>query len=427
VSHALIRDYRDVDLLLPELRGRNSLRKHGWCRIIHDSAIRDSAADGLHLSPDVGEDLREPGLSASRSHEEDDMTKVAIIADTHFGARSESKFFMDEAEQFFSEQFFPELKRQEIRTVVHLGDLVDRRKYVAFSTSNRMNKAFVDGLLENHCMLHVIPGNHDLPFKNLTSINAERELLPDTVWFRIYDAPTVTLIHGRSVMMLPWICDENRERSMAQIDHGAAEIVMSHLELSGFEQYRGKAADKGMSPKMFERFGLVLSGHYHHPSRKGNIQYVGAPYEMTWSDHLGPRGFNVLDLDTLEMEFYENPRQPHQKIIYDEAQEVGYNNLADPEVLQGKILKVIVRKREKPLEFDNFIRQLEKAGVESIRVVEDHKHMDAVPDEEVAVSLSDPRQIMLRCAEEMGPQGYDVEALKALMTDLYDRAMEVDA
>ena len=49
--------------------------------------------------------------------------KVAIITDTHFGARKGNQTFHDYFEQFYKEVFFPTLDEHGIDTVVHLGDV----------------------------------------------------------------------------------------------------------------------------------------------------------------------------------------------------------------------------------------------------------------------------------------------------------------
>ena len=38
--------------------------------------------------------------------------------------------------------FFPYLEKHNIKTVIHLGDLMDRRKYVSFKTAKNLEKDF---------------------------------------------------------------------------------------------------------------------------------------------------------------------------------------------------------------------------------------------------------------------------------------------
>ena len=54
-------------------------------------------------------------------------SKVAIITDTHWGARNDSQVFSNYFAKFYENVFFPTLEKRGIRTVIHMGDIVDRR------------------------------------------------------------------------------------------------------------------------------------------------------------------------------------------------------------------------------------------------------------------------------------------------------------
>ena len=56
--------------------------------------------------------------------------KIALVNDTHFGARSDSLPFDSYFRKFYDEFFFPALAEREIKTIMHLGDIFDRRKYM---------------------------------------------------------------------------------------------------------------------------------------------------------------------------------------------------------------------------------------------------------------------------------------------------------
>ena len=53
--------------------------------------------------------------------------RVAILTDTHFGARNDSPIFLHHFFKFVDEVFFPYLKKEGITHMIHLGDLMDRR------------------------------------------------------------------------------------------------------------------------------------------------------------------------------------------------------------------------------------------------------------------------------------------------------------
>ena len=87
--------------------------------------------------------------------------KFAVIADTHFGCRQDAQVFLDYFFRFFEEIFFPYLKEHGIKDVIHLGDLVDRRKYINFRVLHEMNTRVIHRFAEEGLTLHIISGNHD--------------------------------------------------------------------------------------------------------------------------------------------------------------------------------------------------------------------------------------------------------------------------
>ena len=70
--------------------------------------------------------------------------KIALITDTHFGARSDSIPFDNFFNKFYTEVFFPHLEREQIKTIIHLGDVFDRRKYISFQSLALCRNYFFD-------------------------------------------------------------------------------------------------------------------------------------------------------------------------------------------------------------------------------------------------------------------------------------------
>ena len=92
--------------------------------------------------------------------------KIALITDTHFGARGDSIQFDEYFKKFYSEIFFPELQRRGIKTLIHLGDVFDRRKYINFNILKSCREYFFDQLAKHDIVCHMIAGNHDTYIKN---------------------------------------------------------------------------------------------------------------------------------------------------------------------------------------------------------------------------------------------------------------------
>ena len=195
--------------------------------------------------------------------------KVALITDQHFGARNDSKRVHDHFEKFYENIFFPELKRRGIDTVIDLGDTFDRRKYISFTSLKRAREMFFQPLRDNDIKLHVIVGNHDSVYKNTLEVNSVDLLMEEFENITTYTRPEVIEIDGTEIMLVPWICQANEEETFVMADKTSAQILLGHLELSGYQMYKGGFIDHGISDKWLKKFELVCSGHYHHKSTTG--------------------------------------------------------------------------------------------------------------------------------------------------------------
>ena len=112
--------------------------------------------------------------------------------------------------------------------------------------------------------VHMVVGNHDCYFKSTNRTNSPDLLLNDYQNVKTYSEPTEVVIDGTSILMLPWICDENLGKTKEMIRDSKSKYAMGHLELSGFEAYRGHKFEDGkglVSPSVFNKFEKVLSGH----------------------------------------------------------------------------------------------------------------------------------------------------------------------
>ena len=78
--------------------------------------------------------------------------KLAIITDTHWGARNDSQAFAEYFRRFYEDIFFPTLMERDIRTVVHMGDIVDRRKFINYKTLYQMREIFFDTCWDRYIM-----------------------------------------------------------------------------------------------------------------------------------------------------------------------------------------------------------------------------------------------------------------------------------
>jgi hypothetical protein len=280
--------------------------------------------------------------------------------------------------KFFDKVFFPTLYEHGIKTVLHGGDYTDRRKYVSYGTAGWMYTHYRSLLSVGGITEVAIVGNHDCFLKHSTSINSITELYRDDDTIDIITQPTHRIFGGQDVLLLPWICDENRDASMQMIADSKAALVLGHLELAGFQMYRGLPNMDGLPAELFDKFKLVLSGHYHHRSTKEPVHYLGAPYPMTWADYRDPRGFHLLDMDTHELTFIENPYSIFNRIVYDDVdQKHSYINdlcqsiIAADSPYREAFVKVVVKRKEQPYWFDLMMDALYKVNALDVQVVDD--------------------------------------------------------
>ena len=96
--------------------------------------------------------------------------KIAIINDTHFGARNDNANFNEYFYQFYEGVFFPYLAQNNIKTCIHLGDLMDRRKFVSYKTAKDFRERFILPFDTLDIDLHIMIGNHDTFYKNTNDV-----------------------------------------------------------------------------------------------------------------------------------------------------------------------------------------------------------------------------------------------------------------
>lgn len=350
--------------------------------------------------------------------------KIALVTDTHFGARGDNLQFAAYFKKFYDEVFFPYLKENNIRTLIHLGDIVDRRKFINFQTAKILRETFIEPIVREGIDAHLIIGNHDTYYKNTNEVNSMAELYEHGVYpnLHFYSRPEVVDFDGEPIIMMPWICNDTKEESFDIINSGRSQVLMGHLEIHGFEMYKNNPVHIGMDQKLFSGLDVVCSGHFHTRSTRGNITYLGCPYEMTWSDYDDPKGFHVYDTETRSLEFIENPNRMFHKVKYDDVEMRNEDIVAMecPE-LAGGIVKVIVKNKTNPFFFDLFIDKIEKAGVVDLQVVEDHLNLDLQDDEDIIDEAEDTLTILTKYIDQL--EDVDKVGLEQLIRNLYNEAL----
>jgi len=350
--------------------------------------------------------------------------RIALINDTHAGARGDSLIFNEFFFKFWENVFFPYLKENNIQQICHLGDVVDRRKFINYVTLNSWRKRFFDVLSDNNIKMDVIVGNHDVTYKNTNEINSMQELFDHYNNINVFINPVEREYDGTKVCLVPWINSSNYDSTLQFLNETKSEIVFGHFEISGFEMDRGNICHEGMDVKLFEKFDTVLSGHFHHKSTQGNITYLGNQYEITWADYGDKRGFHVFDTETREIEFIENPYHIFHKINYDDvSQDFEYWKKYDYSALKETYIKIVVINKQNPYLFDTVLDNLYRIGASDISIVEDFTETDITDDDEIINQAEDTMTILNKYIDGL-TLPVKSDKLKVLMKSLYVESME---
>jgi DNA repair exonuclease SbcCD nuclease subunit len=354
--------------------------------------------------------------------------KVALLADTHFGCRSDNKVFLTHQEKFFGEIFFPTLEERNIDTVLHLGDIFDRRKFINFSTLNESKRFFFDVLKNKNITMHAIIGNHDVFYTTTNEVNSPDLLLPEYDNIHLYQhEPKELKFDSTRIIMCPWLVKDTYADSMKKIKESKAHILMGHFDIKGFEMMKGIVSEHGIDHREFSQFESVYSGHYHHPSKYGNIRYLGAQYEMNWSDYGEARGFYLLDTETRELEFIENTNRAHHKIDYDDT-DLTLDDVAalDTSVLKDCFVKLIVKTRTNPYLYDMFMEKLNDSGAADVKSVEDTLNLDGSGmDVEAMIEDAKDTQEMLHLYIDSVETKIEKNTVKRVVDELYQEAINL--
>jgi DNA repair exonuclease SbcCD nuclease subunit len=344
---------------------------------------------------------------------------VALITDQHLDGRKGSIAFWEYFNRFYDEVFFPTLKERGISTVIDLGDTFDNRKNIDYNVWARIRRNYFDRLADNNISVHMILGNHCVYYKNTNEVNAPDLLLDTYDNIQIYSQPETVMIEGTKILMLPWINAQNYEETMTWIKDTSAEIAMGHLELNGFEVTPGMLHEGGMDPDIFFKFKQVFSGHFHHKSSRGNITYLGNPYQMFWNDYKDPRGFHLYEPASNKLQFIKNPYEIFKKIYYDDSQPQEIN----PEEYANSYVKVVVETKTDFFKFEKLIESLYNANVLDLKIIETIVEKDK-KDVDINLEITDTLSLLNEYIDEV-EMSVNKNELKSIMRSLYIESCEV--
>ena len=346
--------------------------------------------------------------------------KIAIITDTHYGARKGSKLFHDYFEEFYKNTFFPTLDEQGIDTVVHMGDAFDSRKGIEFKSLDWAKRVVFNPLKQRGIQVHLMVGNHDAYYKNTNEINAINLLLKEYDNVKVYSSATEVELGNLKTLFIPWINEQNQNQTEKLIQKTSCKCAMGHLELQGFRINNQITMEHGMESKLFDKFTKVFSGHYHTRSDNGKIFYLGNPYEIYWTDVNDLRGFTIFDTETLEHYPVNNPYRIFYNIYYEDQD----YQIFDTSEYKNKIVKLIVRKKSDIKKFEKFVDKLYSSGIADLKVVENFDFSSLTEEQSEVFESEDTLSILDRYIQETDTE-LDKSNIQSIIREIYQEACEL--
>lgn len=281
---------------------------------------------------------------------------IGIIGDLHFGVKENNEKFLDYQISTIK-YYLDELKKRNIKDVVFLGDITDKRISINYKILYLMKQNFYP-LLKGFDNVYIIAGNHDCFHKTSNDINSIRLLFEGIENIHIID--TKPLIKDRYVFC-PWISSgtkesvENTLNSINPID----KVLFGHFEIKGFQVVKGVLSSKSqIDDSLFSDFKKVISGHFHLGSEYNNIIYVGSAIQMTWNDSYDKKRIAILN-DNDELEYIYAPETIFKKL---EINEDFNPEEIDLEIYRDKVVKLILN-IQRTIEIESFIIKLSEVAL----------------------------------------------------------------
>jgi hypothetical protein len=111
----------------------------------------------------------------------------------------------------------------------------------------------------------------------------------------------------------------------------------------------------------------------------------------------------VLDTETRELEFVENPRNIFHKLWYDDT-DMSVNDIADLKFEKGltdSYVKVIVKEKNNPYLFDLWMNKLIDMTPADVKTVEDHMNLDVVDEDNLIDEAEDTLTILSKYVDAL--------------------------
>tara|TARA_R100000951_G_scaffold113960_1_gene117132 strand:+ start:77 stop:1132 length:1056 start_codon:yes stop_codon:yes gene_type:complete len=249
--------------------------------------------------------------------------KVAIFSDLHLGVHSNSSDWHNYAVEW-AHWFRDECRSKGIKDLIFAGDWHHNRSEISVNTL-QISADILDIFSEFN--LIAITGNHDIYYKHRTDVNS-LSIFKNRKNVTVLEKYETLEAFDKKISFCPW--------NTSTKDIEESDLIVGHFEIETFKMNTYKTCEEGVKVKdLLKKSELIISGHFHTRHEKkfgaGTILYVGNPFQMDFGDAGNQKGYHILDLDTMEYEFFANNISPN------------YNKISLSDMVQAGEITPIIR------------------------------------------------------------------------------------
>lgn len=261
--------------------------------------------------------------------------EILVVGDIHLGVNKNNPLFFKTALRY-ADWLVAICKKKNIDTIVQLGDIFHNREMIHLPALNAASE-FFDKLKDYN--LHIITGNHDCLYNNVSDVNSLKLL---SRW------PNIT-VHEK-VTTVGDLCFCGWGTKLEDIPD--SKIIFGHFDIKGFQMSSFKISEHGFSASdLMNKCQLLMSGHYHKPQvrfyDKKPLIYTGSAYQLNWGESGEDKYSYILNTETLEYRPVENKISPRFEYIKNEKDlEKVKNNFVSIEIENVEEVAEVVAKHK---------------------------------------------------------------------------------
>jgi len=241
------------------------------------------------------------------------MSKILLFSDIHIHNHKQSHQRLLDCLKTL-EWVFTTARERHIKDVLFLGDLFQDRQRIqvyAYHETYQIIKRFPD------INIFLLLGNHDLWYFDKTDISSIFPL-GGLAHVEVIGEPCTKNIAGLNFDFIPFT--HNPLEAISKFNK-KSPVLCAHIAIDGAflninRQTKSEVSvefENEMVPvdyNAFKEWKRVFLGHYHGAQKLDNVEYIGSPLELNFSEAHHPKHICILDTEDLTTEYIENTFSP---------------------------------------------------------------------------------------------------------------------